>query len=63
MPEPKLVIWNEIFSSMIGFNLFNRSFLNNLDIIGSKDIGLYDVVLWGGLPGFGIMMTSATFHS
>ena len=63
MLEPKPVIWNAIFSSMIGFNLFNRSLLNNFDIIGSRDIGLYDVVWWGGLPGFGIMTTSATFHS
>ena len=53
----------DFFPSMTGFNLFNRSFSNNFDIIGSKDIGLYDDVSWGGLPDFGIMTTSATFHS
>jgi hypothetical protein len=35
------------------FSLFSKSFSNNFDIIGSKDIGLYGVVSWGGLPGFG----------
>jgi hypothetical protein len=36
---------------MMIFSLFSKSFSNNFDIIGSKDIGLYDVVSWGGLPG------------
>ena len=48
---------------MIGFNPFKRSFSNNLDIIGSNEIGRYDVVSWGGFPGLGNMITSATFHN
>jgi hypothetical protein len=60
--ETELMIRDEFLSS-ISFNLFSRSFSNNFDIIGSRDIGLYDVDSWSGLPGFGIMMTSATFHS
>jgi hypothetical protein len=43
---------------MMIFSLFRKSFSYNFDIIGSKDIGLYDVVSWGGLPGFGIRTLS-----
>jgi hypothetical protein len=62
-PETELTIRDEIFILDDKFNLFSRSFSNNFDIICSRDIGLHDVDSWGGLPGFGLMMTSATFHS
>jgi hypothetical protein len=44
------MIRDEILSSMISFNLFSRSFSNNIDIIGGRDIGLYDVDSWGRTP-------------
>ncbi len=28
-----------------------------------SDIGLYEVILFGGLPGLDIIITSATFHN
>ena len=34
----------------------------SFDNIGSNDIGLYEETIDGGLPGFAIIMTSATFH-
>ena len=51
------------FLSMIGFSLLFRNFSKSVDITGSNEIGLYDTASCGGFPGFGIMITSATFHS
>jgi hypothetical protein len=48
-----------LLSSIIGLSiLFNSSFSNNLAIIGSNEIGLYDFLLFGGLPGLGITIIS-----
>jgi hypothetical protein len=52
-----------IFSLSITIcNRFNKVFSNAFEIIGSKDIGRYEVVSCGGLPGFEIIITYATFH-
>ena len=51
------------FLSIIGFNLLISNFSNSFDITGNNEIGLYDAASCGGFPGFGIMITSDTFHS
>jgi hypothetical protein len=48
---------------MIGFNLLIRNFSKSFDITGNNETGLYDAALCGGFPGFGTMVSSATFHS
>ena len=49
-------------SSITGFSLFNRIFSNSFVVVGRREIGLYEAVSFKGLPGFGIMITSDTFH-
>src|SRR5215510_8625742 len=51
------------FRSMMGFSLLMSNFSNSFDITGNNEIGLYDAASCGGFPGFGIIITSATFHS
>ena len=41
---------------------FKKKFSRILDNFGTTDIGLYEETNDGGLPGFAIIMTSATFH-
>jgi len=47
---------------MIGFNLLISNFSKSFDLTGNNEIGLYDAASCGGFPGFGIMITFATFH-
>lgn len=47
---PKLIFINP-FSSIIDLNLLSSSFSNNLDMIGSMEIGLYDLAFFRGVPG------------
>jgi len=51
------------FLSIIGFSLLISNFSKSFDVTGNNEIGLYDAASCGGFPGFGIMITSATFHS
>jgi hypothetical protein len=48
---------------MIGVSLLINNFSKSFDITVNNEIGLYDAASCGGFPGFGIMITSATFHS
>jgi len=46
-----------------GFKGLISNFSKSFDITGNNEIGLYDAASCGGFPGFGILITSATFHS
>jgi hypothetical protein len=48
--------------SINGLSLLASNFSNSLEIIGNREIGLYDFASVGGFPGLGIMITSATFQ-
>ena len=48
---------------MVGFSLLISNFSKSFDITGNYEIVLYDAASCGGFPGFGTMITSATFHS
>jgi len=52
-----------VFISSSVWILLRRILSNILDIMGKRLIGLYDVTLYGGLPGLWIMIIWANFHS
>lgn len=43
--------------------LFSNNFSKSLEIIGSDEIGRYDVNSFRSFPGLGIIVTSAIFHT
>jgi hypothetical protein len=48
---------------IIGLRRLSINFSNNLDIIGNNEIGRYDSISLRFLPGFGIIIMSAIFHT
>ena len=46
----------------IGFNLLISNFSKSFNITGNIEIGPYHAASCSGFPGFGITITSATFH-
>ena len=46
----------------IGVRSLSTSFSNSFDMIGNKEMGLYEETSFTGFPGFGTIITSAAFH-
>jgi len=55
--------WDFCVYIVVHLDSLRRILSNILDIMGKRLIGLYDVTLFGGLPGLWIMIIWANFHS
>jgi hypothetical protein len=60
--KTKLMIGNQLMPLYYYEELGSRSFLNSLNRIGSKRIGLYDSASSADLLGFCIIIICATFY-
>ena len=50
--EAELVRWNLLVNISVLMEAFEEESLKNLDRMGKRLMGLFDVTLVGGLPGF-----------
>lgn len=60
--KSKLMVYYEIFFFNIWFKHLRRSFSKSFDMLGSSNIGLYEIAHFGSLHGFSSIITCAYFH-